>query len=204
MLPKIKKIIRNFLRSLRPSYFLVLLRRSQVKRIEKDGKVFYKYRGFPYPGYLKKGNAVSFILDKTKQYCRGRGIDVGADRWSLPGAIPVQNEKHQNAYKLDNFPDSSLDYVFSSHCLEHLDRWQYALRLWIEKLRINGILFLYLPHESMPLWHPGGAWVNDAHKWIPTYEIVNNFLIDNGVEVIEYNPQKDKYWSFHIVAKKIR
>ncbi|MFC1932171.1 methyltransferase domain-containing protein [Chloroflexota bacterium] len=202
MLSKIKKAIKNPGRI--PTHFLTLLKRAQLKRIEKDGEIFYKYKGELYPEYLNKGNAASFILDKAKQHCQGKGIDVGASNWPFPGAIPIQNEKHQNAYKLDNFSDGSLDYVFSSHCLEHLDKWQDALGLWIRKLGINGILFLYSPHESMHLWNPGGPWCGDSHKWIPTFEIINSFLIDNRMEIIEYYPEKDKYWSFHIIAKKIK
>jgi predicted SAM-dependent methyltransferase len=142
----------------------------QVKRVQKNGEIFYRYKGVFCPEYLFTGNAASFILDKAYKYCQGKGIDIGAGKWPLRGAIPIENDEYQNAYKLDNFPDGSLDYVFSSHCLEHLDRWQDALRLWIKKLRINGILFLYLPHESMRLWNAGEPVVFDGHKWIPTYK----------------------------------
>ncbi|MFA4981714.1 MAG: methyltransferase domain-containing protein [Candidatus Omnitrophota bacterium] len=183
-------------------YFIVSLRSREIVQIYKNGDMYYKYKGDLYPEYLNKGNASSFIVDKAKQYCIGKGIDIGADAWPLPGAIPILNEEHQNAYKLDNFPDNSLDYVFSSHCLEHLDKWQAALKLWIKKIKQQGILFLYLPHKSMKMWNRGGPWVGYGHKWIPTAEVVNKFLKKNGMEIIEYNPSKDKYWSFHIVAKK--
>lgn len=198
---KIKKALKRPERIL--PYFLLLLRKGRVRCIEKDGEVFYRYKGFLYPEYLKKGNAVSFILDKVRQYCHGKGIDMGAGKWPLPGAILVRNEEQQNAYKLD-FSDGSLDYVFSSHCLEHLNKWQDALSLWIRKIKTGGILFLYLPHKSMRLWNPGGPWVGDDHKWIPVYKVINKFLIDNGMEIIEYNSEKDRYHSFHIIAKKIR
>jgi len=178
------------------------LKRLMVRRVIKNGRVYYVYKGEFYPEYLNKGDASSFIIQKAKQYCRGKGIDVGADRWPFPGAVPIQNEEEQNAYKLDKFPDQSLDYVFSSHCLEHLFRWEDVLRLWTAKLKYGGILFLYLPHESMYLWHPGQPWVGDTHKWIPNHKIVNTILESCSMEIIDYNPGKDEYWSFHIVAKK--
>lgn len=202
MFRQIKKAIQN------------LTKRDRVKRIEKNGhiyyrhkkkgEVFYEYKGEFYPGYLNKGNAAWFVLAKAKKYCQGRGIDVGSDKWPFPGATPIKNEEHQNAYKLDGFQDGSLDYVFSSHCLEHLEKWQNALLLWIEKLKTGGTLFLYLPHKSMRFWNPGGAWVRDTHKWIPDCETVTGFLKDNGMEIIECNPERDIYWSFHIAAKKIK
>ncbi|MHC4657758.1 MAG: methyltransferase domain-containing protein [Planctomycetota bacterium] len=182
----------------------VELRGKQEKEIEKNDEIFYSFKGELYPAYLNKGNAVAFIVDKAKPYCRGKGIDVGAGHWPLPGAIPIQNEEHQNAYKLGNFADSSLDFVFSSHCLEHLDKWQDALKLWIGKLRVKGILFLYLPHKSMRLWKPGGPWVGSNHKWIPSYQVINQFLIGHGMEILEYNPEKDAFWSFHIIAERIK
>ncbi len=186
-----------------PQLFLKIKHCGKVKRISTNGKVFYEYEGERYPEYLATGNASRFILEKAKQYCRGRGIDVGAGKWPLPGATPIQEGKRQDAFKLDASPDGSLDFVFSSHCLEHLDDWQRALRVWIRKLKTHGILFLYLPHESMRLWNPGGPWVGVMHRWTPTCEVINPFLVTHGMSVLEHNPDRDAYWSFHIVARKI-
>jgi SAM-dependent methyltransferase len=175
---------------------------KKVRQVSINGEIFFEYRGIRYPERLARGNAKEWIEEKAKKYCRGRGTDVGADQWPLEGAIPVRNETDQNAYKLDKFEDSSLDYVFSSHCLEHLDRWYEALELWVRKLKTGGILFLYLPHESMKLWRPGAPWVADGHVWIPKHEILIPFLKGCGLSIVEYNPAKDDMWSFHIVAKK--
>ena len=199
------KLTRALLRPWRViAYIEFLLNRKKITRIGKEGKIYYEYKGDLYPEYLSAGNAMSFIKKEASRYCKGKGIDVGADIWPFPGAIPVRNEKHQNAYKLDNFENGSLDYVISSHCLEHLEKWQDALKLWISKLRINGIIFLYLPHKSNKLWHPNAPWGGPGHKWIPTYEVLNSFLSNRGVDIIEYNPDKDEYWSFFIVGRKIK
>lgn len=202
MLEKIKKAVKNPERIL--PRFLILIRRMQVRKMEEKGEVFYKYKKILYPEYLKKGNAVSYIIDKARAHCLGKGIDIGAGEWPLPDAIPIQKQEHQNAYKLDKFPDGTLDYVFTSHCLEHLGNWKDAITLWIRKLSIDGILFLYLPHKSMRLWNPGGPWVGEDHKWVPTYEVLNDFLKENQMEIVEYNSGKDRFWSFHIVAKKVK
>ena len=179
-----------------------LYTRRQVKRVVRDGEVFHEYRGELYPDYLAHGNAAAHILDAAQRYCTGAGIDIGASRWPFPGAMPVDDADGENAYALDRFADSSFDYVFSSHCLEHLRRWQDALRLWTRKLKPGGILFLYLPHESCALWRPGAPWAGGAHKWSPTYHVLNPFLESCGMEIVEYNEGRDRYWSFHIVAKR--
>ena len=184
-------------------YIALRIKKLQVKSVVKDGELYYKYKGKLYPDYLNHGNACQFIADKALTYCKGNGIDIGASEWPLPGAIAIENNPNMNAYNLNSIADKSLDYVFSSHCLEHLDRWQQALLLWISKLKPGGILFIYLPHESMELWNPGGPWVGDNHVWKPKYEILLPFLSEHGVEVIEYNSERDKHYSFHIVCKRI-
>ena len=97
-----------------------------------------------YPGYLHQGEAAAFCHYHARRYCRGRGVDVGAGRWPFPGAHPVEDSTDENAYSL-KAADGSLDYVFSSHCLEHLDHWQSALLEWRRTLAPGGILYLYLP-----------------------------------------------------------
>ena len=180
------------------------LKRLRVRRFMRDGELFYAYEGELYPAYLWGGNAVAFIVDKAHEYCAGKGIDVGANQWPFPGAVPIQDTPSENAYRLDRFADGSLDYVFSSHCLEHLDLWQDALRLWISKLRAGGVLFLYLPHVSNGLWKPGGPWVGDGHVWSPTWEVLCPFLEREGMAILEVNRNRDRYWSFHIAARRLR
>lgn len=181
---------------------MCIWKRRQVKEVVEDGSTYYEFNGVRYPGYLHQGNAAAYILDTAQRYCTGSGVDIGANQWPYPGAVPVDDRLGENAYRLDRFEDGSLDYVFSSHCLEHLDRWEGALRLWIGKLRPGGVLFLYLPHESMELWRPGGPWVGGAHKWSPTWRAVVPFLESEGMEILEYGRERDDYWSFHIAARK--
>lgn len=178
------------------------LDKNKVRLISVDGQNFFQYRDELYPEYLNNGNAMSFIKEKALSYCIGKGIDIGADKWPFPGAMPIQNEVHQNANKLDRFDKESLDYIFSSHCLEHVENWKDALVLWISKLKEGGMLFLYLPHKSNKLWRPGGPWVGMGHKWSPTYQKINKLLLKNGMEIIEYNDWRDMYWSFYVVARK--
>jgi len=179
-----------------------LFTRSQVKRIVRGGEIFHVYRGEIYPDIITHGNASAHILDTATRYCAGAGIDIGANQWPFPGAIPIDDAIGENAYALVRIAESSLDYVFSSHCLEHLARWQDALRLWIGKLKPGGILFIYLPHESCALWRPGAPWVGGTHKWSPTWQVLIPFLKGCGMEILEYNAEHDDYWSFHIVARR--
>ena len=183
-------------------FIIAVLRRFQLKKVTKDNKIFFRYRGELYPEYLNHGNAILYIREKALNFCKGKGIDIGAGNWPLPGAIPVQNDTNLNAYNLDPISDSSQDFIFSSHCLEHLYDWQNVLTLWTSKIKKGGVLFLYLPHKSMKLWHPGGPWVGGHHKWQPTTEAIIPFLEKNNMKIMDCNKERDVYWSFHIVAEK--
>jgi len=173
-----------------------------LKRIVKDEEYFVGYKGELYPDYLFRKKGSNYIKEKALKYCKGRGIDIGAGAWPLEGAFAIENIPEENAYKLDRFPDASLDFIFSSHCVEHLEKWPEALLLWIKKLKSGGILFLYMPHESMKLWRPGSIY-GMGHVWSPTWQVLNPFLEKSGMEILEYESGRDKFWSFHIAARKI-
>ena len=84
--------------------------------------MIYSYKGDNYPEYIRNGNAVEHIEVIAKQFCKGKGLDIGGFYgWTLPGAIPINiadNILDYDAYKLPDYKE--LDYIFSSHCLEHL------------------------------------------------------------------------------------
>src|SRR5580704_143161 len=120
------------------------LNKFKTRRVWSNGQLFHEYKGELFPDYLNHGNAISYILEKAQSYCHGSGVDIGASEWPFPGATPIQKPRLSEAYALDSIPAGTLDYVFSSHCLEHIADWQGALKSWIEKLKPGGRLFLYL------------------------------------------------------------
>lgn len=153
----------------------------------------FEYRGALYPDALRRGNAMRFIEPMARLFCTGRGLDIGAGAWPLPGAIPVELRDGGNALGL---PPGRYDYVFSSHCLEHLVNPVQALEHWKERLRVGGALFLYLPHPDMVYWRPQHC-RKHLHTWRPA-EMVE-LLRDLGfVDVI--HSERDLYWSFAAVG----
>lgn len=199
MVGKLKKVLSNPRFALR--YGIAVVRRLRMRRVVKDGKEYIAYKGELYPDFLFKKKAMKGIEEKARAYCTGTGLDIGAGAYPYPGATPIENRPGENAYELGRFRDGSLDYIFSSHCLEHLEHWHEALGLWVRKLSQGGVLFLYVPHESMALWRPGEA-CGIQHAWSPTHEVLVPFLEARGMQVIEYEPFRDHLYSFHIVAKK--
>lgn len=80
-----------------------------------------------------------------------------------------------------NVPKKEMDYVFSSHCLEHVDNWVITLEYWISVIKKGGILFLYLPDISQHYWRP---WYNRKHRHCFTPDILKQFLQDHKCENI--------------------
>ncbi len=156
-------------------------------------EMLYEYDGALYPEYLKHGNAMQFIAPTALQFCKGRGLDIGAGRWPLPGAEPIERAFVHNAQML---PEGEFDYIFSSHCLEHLGDPVSALEHWKTRLRPSGVLFLYLPSYDMPYWRPSRC-RKHLHSWWPAQMVV--ILQDLGfVDVI--HSERDLAWSFAVVG----
>lgn len=133
------------------------------------------------------------------KYCEGLGLDIGANKWPLPGALSVDNGI-ENAYNL-NVEDESLDYIFSSHCFEHLSYPNKALDLWVSKIKPGGIIFLYLPHPDMVMWR-----INELHgqkhKWMPTPLIVRGMFKDRNMKIVEIRNRRDVFYSFYVIGRK--
>ena len=156
----------------------------------------FEYGGDIFPDYLRRGNACRFIAPTALEFCKGRGFDIGAGRWPLPGAIPVDLGDGVDAYRLPE--GDGLDYVFSSHCLEHLANPVVALELWRERLREGGVLFLYLPHPDMRYWRPQHC-RKHLHLFHP--KDTAEMLRDLGFRNVMHG-ERDLAWSFAVVGFK--
>ena len=165
---------------------------------------FLRFKDKNYPLYTAEGNAAQFILPFAKYFCKGEGYDIGCakEEWSIPGATLVDINHKFNTLDAYNLPSKKVDYIFSSHCLEHLHDWVYALEYWIFNLKINGNLLLYLPHYNQEYWRP---WYNRKHNYAFTEQILRDFFNqhkDICKETLIITGQ-DLNYSFAVYAKKI-
>jgi Methyltransferase domain len=162
----------------------------------------WEYNGRFYGDYLTVGGAIFFILGKAKTYCSGRGLDIGAGLWPFPGAIPIDTSYGPDSAKLSDIPNSSCDYVFSSHTLEHIENWDQALSEWISKIRDGGTLFLYLPHPDCWLWRKENPFMAKYHAWVPTPPIVKEAVVRHGCHIIDHDDGPDVMYGFYVAASK--
>jgi len=152
------------------------------------------------PTFLNSGFAARFIMPFALEVCEGTGYDIGAGKkeWALEGSIPIDPAIDPQFNDM-NLPDGEVDYIFSSHCLEHVDSWVNTLRYWTSKLKSGGVLFLYLPHYDKISWRP---WINWSHKHILTSTIIRDFLEYEGCYDKIYISEKDLLNSFAVMCEK--
>lgn len=157
------------------------------------------FNGKEYPKFQSEGFASKFAFPFAQQVCKGVGYDIGCNRieWALPKSIPVDITLSE--YSANNLPETKVDYIFSSHCLEHLDKWVVVLDYWTSKLKQGGVLFLYLPHYDQEYWR---AWNNRKHVNIFTPKIIKDYLISNGFKNV-FVSERDLNHSFMAMGEKI-
>lgn len=83
-------------------------------------------------------------------YCKGRGIDIGCGPYDrvTPDAEGWDKE-NGDATLMSGVPAETYDYVYSSHCLEHIVDQSLALRNWLRILKPGGFLIVSVPHREM-------------------------------------------------------
>lgn len=94
-----------------------------------------KYDGVEYPDLQTKGFAAQYAFPFANQIITGEGFDIGCNRkeWAYPGAQMI-DLVFNDEYDAYNLPNKKVDYIFSSHCLEHLNDWVGALDHWTTRL----------------------------------------------------------------------
>ena len=106
-------------------------------------------------------------LEMTTQYLRGTGIEIGAHQHPIEGIHPIYVDKYKafreipdaipphyfgTACKLP-FYDNALDYIATSHVLEHLPNPALALREWHRVLRPGGLIYMVVPDKHRTFDH---------------------------------------------------
>lgn len=106
----------------------------------------------------------------------GNGIDIGGGDDPLmpgmfPGILSVRNYDRgegfcqANAQTCANIGDEEFDFVYSSHCLEHMEYPINALVNWVRICKVGGHIVVAVPHE---VYYEKCRWpsmFNSEHKF---------------------------------------
>jgi len=107
-----------------------------------------------------QGDEAQKVKYDVVRWTRGTGLDIGCGPYKVwPHLIGVDNMHHarefgwkmkpdivSEAHNLRVFSDNSMDFVFSSHTLEHIEDTARALSEWWRVIKPGGYLILYLPN----------------------------------------------------------
>lgn len=108
----------------------------------------------------------------TRWFC-GNGIDVGGgvdslalykEFFPLASNVFAYDQEHGDAQILSNVLDDSFDFLYSSHCLEHMRDAREALINWLRVIKPGGHLVVQVPDEDL---YEQGQWpsvFNPDHK----------------------------------------
>ena len=125
-------------------------------------------------------------------YMRGRCLDLGCGpAKAFPHFIGIDSGKDTDLFGIQMRPDvkaditdlsiyasGSIDLVFSSHALEHIEDWKAALKEWWRVVKVGGHLALYLPHAD---FYPRCANRDEWKAWIKANAHQHN-LVDSAIE----------------------
>jgi ADP-heptose:LPS heptosyltransferase/predicted SAM-dependent methyltransferase len=153
-------------------------------------------------------------------YLRGKGLDLGAGDFKvLPHVISVDNMNHEkfgfqikpdimcDCTNLSMFTSQSMDFIYSSHLLEHIEDYKAALNEWWRLVKQDGYLILYLPHKDFyPNIGEKGSNPDHKHDFLPK-DIIDAMETVNGgkfdlIEMQERN--EDEEYSMFLVFQKIK
>lgn len=159
------------------------------------------------------------IVWEVAPYLRGRGLDIGAGDFKIiPHAISVDDMDHAkfgftikpdivaDASDLSMFAGHSMDYVYSSHTLEHIENAKSALHGWWRLVKPGGYLILYLPHKNFyPNIGQPGANPDHKHDFLPQDVIDMVPHSADGWDLVEMQERNEgREYSFLLVFKKLR
>lgn len=111
---------------------------------KKPAKIYRKYEGETFRSHNRRKREGFF-----EKYCKGEGLDIGYGSDPVTPTVYGWDIKNGDAQYLKGIEDESLDFVYSSHCLEHMFDVRIALRNWFRVVKKGGFLIIAIPHRDL-------------------------------------------------------
>lgn len=109
-----------------------------------------------------------------RRYFVGDGVDIGgkpdpmvlyAEFFPLMKSVRTWDLEDGDAQFMAGVPDNELDFIASSHCLEHLHDPIEAMKNWVRIVRPGGFIVFLIPDEDLFEQGQFPSTFNRDHKW---------------------------------------
>jgi len=115
---------------------------------------------------------MGYEASKTKQLLNefeltlleGSGIDIGCGLDPIMPTARAFDVDDGDANKITEYVSQQFDYVFSSHCLEHMHNPEEAIQEWWKLVKTGGHLMFSVPDEDLYEQGYFPSLFNDDHK----------------------------------------
>jgi SAM-dependent methyltransferase len=142
-----------------------------------------------------------------RSFLKGKGIDIGCGPDPVFKDVVRFDVEQGDANEITKYVNDEFDFVFSSHCLEHMKNPYIAILEWWKLVKPGGHLFVIVPDEDLyeqghfpsrfnadhkstytikneKSWSPVSVNVNELIKTLP-----NSILID--LQLHDHNYKRD-------------
>lgn len=124
------------------------------------------------------------------------GIDVGCgsdrifkfkDKMTRMRHVRCWDLPDGDGANLAGVPDYSVDFVHSSHSLEHMRYWENAIRNWLRVVKSGGYVIVCVPDWELYEHFTWPSKFNSDHKWAFTLDTTkaHPFLVNLSKDTLE-------------------
>lgn len=105
------------------------------------------------------------LTASEREILNGRGIDIGCGADPVTkNCVPFDMEQGDANHILD-YITGEFDYVWSSHCLEHMREPEQCIQDWWKLVKPGGYMFIIVPDEDLYEQGVFPSRFNSDHKW---------------------------------------
>ena len=125
-------------------FFLIEKKELEVPFKKGPAKIYQNYIGETSKAHARREREGFF-----EKYCQGEGLDIGYGADLIVPGCSGWDIRNGDAQYMKGVEDESFDYVYSSHCLEHVTDVRVALKNWFRLVRKGGFLIITVPHRNL-------------------------------------------------------
>ena len=124
--------------------FIIPKRQPEIPFKKGPAEIYQRYVGETAKSHDRRVREGFF-----ERYCKGDGLDVGYGADLIVPNASGWDLRNGDAQYLAGIENESFDFVYSSHCLEHMYDVRIAMKNWFRVVRKGGYLLMAIPHRDL-------------------------------------------------------